>query len=353
MSIPIESLNNPWRNVYWFSRMLISVDKYGAVGNDSGIMILVAVNIRDILNDRSLTEVEKVKTVMDTISDIFKRKWNRGVKKERVQRLIEDLKEKIKTTNDCAVFALTCERIMVPVLSSLQSAIPNNDLPFTQVAAKRLLDKQGKKGIAPLISIWDNLGVDGCLDAERSEVIRIYRELRLFLENKTLTTDDTDIILTAFVQEFERRLGQKRKGRAGSSLEDLTSFILEYFHIPASHEPDHFTAGIEVDKWVRDKNGWYTGISCKRTLRERWKQAYTSDTDLLSRYKIKNIIHIGTFDEDLSDDKVTEMGSYRVRFYLPDDSRRYLEMSNHVGMKEYVKPLSTFVDDLQNIVKRS
>ena len=34
---PIQKavFKNPWRNVYWFARMLINGDKYGSVGKES------------------------------------------------------------------------------------------------------------------------------------------------------------------------------------------------------------------------------------------------------------------------------------------------------------------------------
>jgi hypothetical protein len=81
-------------------------------------------------------------------------------------------------------------------------------------------------------------------------------------------------------------------------------------------------------------------------LRERWKQAYTTDLGLLDRHKIKYIWHLITYDRDLSDDKITEMGSHRVIFYLPDDSDRYKTASKHPGMQDYVKPMTCFVKDL-------
>jgi hypothetical protein len=156
--------------------------------------------------------------------------------------------------------------------------------------------------------------------------------------------------LTSFCQEFERRVGQKRKGRAGRGVEGVTSFILDYYKIKASEKPEHFTTGLEIDRWVKTKSGWYIGISCKRTLRERWKQAYTTDLDLLNQHKIKALWHVMTFDRDLSDDKLTEMGSHRAIFYLPDLSDRYQSASTHTGMSNYVRPLTSFVQDLKKEV---
>lgn len=102
---------------------------------------------------------------------------------------------------------------------------------------------------------------------------------------------------------------------------------------------------------VKTRDGWLIGISCKRTLRERWKQVSSAEATILSKYKIKQIFHIITYDEDLSDDKLTTLGAHRHVFYLPDNSRRLKYAQNHVGLKEYVKPISELINDLKFQVK--
>jgi hypothetical protein len=163
--------------------------------------------------------------------------------------------------------------------------------------------------------------------------------------------DDADVVLSAFAQEFERRLGQKRKGRAGRSLESLTSFVLTYFNIPPAPAPQHFTTGLEIDNWVRGRNGWLIGISCKRTLRERWKQAYTTDLDMLNRHRIQTLWHVVTYTRDLSDQKITEMGGYRAVVFVPSDSDLYRRAAHHPGLSKYVRPLESFIPSLRAHVK--
>jgi hypothetical protein len=67
----------------------------------------------------------------------------------------------------------------------------------------------------------------------------------------------------------------------------------------------------------------------------------------LSKFKIKHIYHIVTYDEDLSDDKLTLLGSLRHIFFLPDNSRRLKYASEHIGLKNYVKPISLLIDNIQ------
>ncbi|MEW6587290.1 MAG: hypothetical protein AB1442_16985, partial [Nitrospirota bacterium] len=241
---------------------------------------------------------------------------------------------------------------IIPITLALKE-IPSNDSVFAQSIVGALLETEGEAGLPTVINLWDDLGAYGCMTAERVQVVKAFDLLRKHLTALHLHDTDENLILTAFCQEFERRVGQQRKGRAGRSVESVTALILDHFRLgPASEMPEHFTTGLEIDRWVRDRDGWYIGISCKRTLRERWKQAYTTDIDLLNRHKIKALWHVLTFDRDLSDDKLTEMGSHRAIFYLPDDSPRYRFARDHPGMKDYVRPMSHFVADLRAAIGR-
>ena len=155
--------------------------------------------------------------------------------------------------------------------------------------------------------------------------------------------------MTAFVQEFERRAGQKRKARGGHSLESVLNFLFDYYKLKSSEKPFHFDQDIEVDKWFKCKDGWSVGISCKRTLRERWKQLSQADRGTLSHFKIKEIWHIITFDSDLSDDKIVRLGEQSHIFYLFDESPVYSRCIEHKGMKSYVR--SNLIEDIIKLSK--
>lgn len=342
-----QVIQSPWDNVYWFARMLIASDKYGGVGTDTTTMLQIAAAIRSGLTRLSGEQDEVITEVlMETVRNILRRRWGRTRKSAAVEALGNDLAERLLTPKDFQVLALTCERIIVPINQALH-AIPSDDRVFAESIVRALLKAKGEAGLATVINLWDDLGSYGCMTAERAEIVQAFGVLRKYLAEFHLNETEENLILTAFCQEFERRVGQKRKGRAGRGVESVTSLILEYFGFErVSERPEHFTTGLEIDRWVKGKDGWYIGISCKRTLRERWKQAYTTDIDLLNRHKIKALWHVLTFDSDLSDDKLTEMGSYRAIFYLADDSPRYISASKHPGMRDYVRPMSAFVADL-------
>ena len=344
-------IQNPWENVYWFSRMFINSDKYSGVGTETNTMRNVAISIRTILNSSEFKKEDTSKQ-FEILLEVLKNVLLSGRRENTnkyaaIQRLLDDLFLKMETVKDFEVLSLTCDKILIPINKALKE-IPNDDTVFVASIAKALLDTKGVAGLSDIIATLDDIGSKGCMAYERSEIVRAFGILRNEI-GRFLNEEETDIVLTAFAQEFERRMGQKRKGRAGRGIENITGIILSYFGIKAAQAPEHFTTGLEVDKWVKTKDGWTIGISCKRTLRERWKQAYTTDLDLLNRHKIRELWHVIAFDKDLSDDKITEMGSHRAILYLPDESHRLKRAINHPGMKDYIRPMTHFINDLRRI----
>jgi len=345
----LQQINNdikyPFNMFYIFYKMLINNDKYIAIGKIPKILkrITASLMIVDILNKgQDILSLQK-----QVLRNIIEERYGKSkTKKPNVQLLLADLEKEITTQEIMDVFILTCDHILVPLQQAITN-IPSDDKKYTLNIAKAYLDDKGKEGLIDVISLWDDLGVKGCLNAERTEIIRAFATLRVLLTNKNIPENEKDIVLTAFTQEFERRAAQKRKLRAGGSLEDVTNFIFDYFNIKCAEKPEHFQTDIEVDNWIKTKDGWLIGISCKRTIRERWKQVSSADASTLSKFKIKHIYHIVTYDDDLSDDKLTLLGSQRHIFFLPDNSRRLQYASNHIGLKDYVKPISSIIDEIQ------
>ena len=339
--------NSPWRNAYWFTRHLLNTDQYGALGKDEKLLLEILVETKAILI-QPLSDENKLNVCLNiTISKIINSAKENTKSRTLRENFADYLSSEIKTLQDFIVFLVTIEYIVLPTNKAINN-IPSDDLAFCRTTAENILNSLGREHIDAILSTWDNMGVSGCLNAERFEVVGEFTKLRANLQSLTYnrTNVEDNAILTAFVQEFERRAGQKRKSRAGNSLEDVATFLFNYYGFKSHEKPDHFQTDIEVDKWFKCEDGWSIGISCKRTLRERWKQVSSADGNALSRYKIKEIWHLLTYDRDLSDDKITMLGQQRQIFYLMDDSPRYQSAKNHIGMKEYVRPLSRLIDDI-------
>ncbi|MEI8296246.1 MAG: hypothetical protein WCG04_06980, partial [Alphaproteobacteria bacterium] len=265
IDIEEQVLNNPWRNAYWFARMLINGDKYGAVGKETKLLLEICAALTTVFSNSTQPPDLKVSLAKQIIMSLFEKRFTKATgRSARIKLFLEDLLLKLTRPDDVAVFILTVQNILIPINIALES-IPSDDKAYTEAIAKAYLDKLGDKALATVINLWDDAGVTGCLNTERVAVVRGFTHLRRDIEQ--MPEYEMNMILTAYVQEFERRLGQKRKGRAGGSLEDVANLLLNYFGITAEKKPDHFQADIEVDKWIRCQDKWLIGISCKRTLR--------------------------------------------------------------------------------------
>ena len=346
--------NSPFKNIYWFARHLLNTDQYGAIGNKKEEQLLSIVTLLEsIIAQKCFTDEEKLQVLKNTLNTELNKLFSVGSKSSKqAENLSIKLEEDIKCIDDIVIFCITMKYVVAPINHAM-SAVPSNDKEFCEKAAANILDTLGEKKVGTVLSTWDTLGVNGCLDAERTIVVEEFTKLidnmsKFDIEHNEL---DDNILLTAFIQEFERRLGQKRKARGGSSLESVCDFLFKYYGFKASERPSHFDQDIEVDKWFKCKDGWSIGISCKRTLRERWKQLSQADRGTLSHFKIKQIWHMITYDNDLSDDKIVRLGEQGQVFYLLDNSEVYKRCSQHEGMKDYVRPLSTFVDDIKKQIK--
>jgi len=348
--IAVTIASSPWRNAYWFARMLLNGDKYGGIGTSKERHLMeLAAQLEVIIERTQLNDAEKVKvcqnTITTTLTSLFKPTAKNFVPADL---LAIDLNENIVSVGDVIVFIVVIKFMVAPMNAAI-ALVPSSDASFCRATAKNILDSLGESAIDKVVATWDDLGVKDCLNAERSLVVTEFTKLisNLAALGAPRTNIENNMILTAFIQEFERRLGQKRKNRAGNSLEDVSTFLFDYYGFASHPKPDHFQTDIEVDKWFKCKDGWTIGISCKRTLRERWKQVSSADSHALSRYKIKEIWHLTTYDKDLSDEKLTMLGQQRQIFYLSEMMERYKSASQHVGMSAYVRPLSQFIADIR------
>ena len=343
---------SPFKNIYWFARYLINTDQYGALGKIKEIQLLNTIAIlENIIIQNEMTDAEKLIVCKNTlISEIRAMAKPYTKNAALVNNFIELLNTEITSLEDVIVFCIAMKYVVVPINQAIAS-VPSNDIEFCVKAATSILDSLGEKKVGLVIATWDKLGTKGCLDAERMVVVEEFSKLLDNLEAMDIIEHNSledNLILTAFVQEFERRLGQKRKNRGGSSLEDVVHFIFNYYGFSSAEIPFHFDQDLEVDKWFKCKDGWSIGISCKRTLRERWKQVSQADRGTLSHFKIKELWHIITYDKDLSDDKVVRLGEQGQIFYLMDNSDTYLRCSEHIGMRNYVRPLSLIISDIRD-----
>lgn len=346
-----------WEKCYWYLRFLIDTNRFGALAKDSkrlNIIFNELLSTYKLIQADENTEAER----LEILNNIFRATLFEKVKESSKKAicytaLINQLQLLIKEPKDYFIFAITIKELLLPTNQAIEKVPTTESTEFARKYGKAVLDAKKEKGLASLVRDWDNFTEALSLNKERDLIVGLLKSLRANISSELskysekIDNDDFDIIISAICQEYERRTGQKRKQRAGNDLESATEFIFNYFGIKTGGAPEHFTTGLEVDNWIKDKNGWYIGVSLKRTLRERWKQTYTTEIGLLDRHKIKYIIHILNNDIDLSDSKITELGSYRHLFFMSDNSAVLKKMSNHVAMGKYVFPMSKLIEKIK------
>lgn len=350
MTITQKIEKSPFKNIYWFSRHLLNTDQYGALGKEKEKQFLEVVTILEsLMVQNELTDEEKYVVCKETLAKEIEQMCRPKTKKsEQAHNLVETLYHEINSLEDIIIFCITVKYVVAPLNHALIT-IPSDDEEFARKKVESILNTLGEEKVSMVVSTWDKLGVRGCLDIERAVVIEEFTKLIDNVNSLKINHEqlEDNLIYTAFVQEFERRLGQKRKARSGHSLESVVDYLFEYYKLPSAERPEHFNHDLEIDKWFKCKDGWTIGISCKRTLRERWKQLSQADDRILSSFKIKELWHIITYDYDLSDEKLVTLGKQRQIFYLSENSDKYKRFSKHIGMKEYVRPLSQLVSDIK------
>jgi len=346
-----SQIEDPFDLVYWLCRWFIDSDQYGGVGRETERMLELAAALQVVYKEtRDTEESERLSMLHEAVRAGVLSGRPSGTKKEQqLLDLVELVGRELVAPEHYLILALALKRVLVPVNMALEN-IPGKDDDTEHGIVRRwaeaVLAVSGPEGVGRVIDGWDRIGLRGALAIERMEVVTRFRLLRQFLSSGNIPPESADSVLSAFVQEYERRVAQKRKGRGGRSLETVTSFLTEHFSIPTSEVPEHLTQALEFDRVVRNRKGERILISCKRTLRERWKQTDTANVELLRHYGVQELWQLVTHDHDLSPQKMERMGTYMWKFYLPEDSPRYLAAKKDSALASIVRPLSNFIYDL-------
>jgi len=351
-----------WEKSYWFLRYFIDTNRFGALAKDSKKINSIC---SEILTTYKLSQVEEntENERKEILSRVLSATLNSSVKDGSkkgiaVSELFNQLQNLLISSKDYFILAITIKELLLPTNRAIENVPTTESTEFARKYGKAVLETKKENGLASLIRDWDNFTEELSLNKERDIIVGLIRNIRtnlpIEIENysEKISEKEFDVIISAVCQEYERRAGQKRKQRAGNDLESVTDFIFKHFGISTCGAPEHFTTGLELDNWIKDKNGWYIGISLKRTLRERWKQTYTSDVGIMDRHKIKYIVHILNNDLDLSDAKVTELGSYRHLFFMNDKSNVLMKLKDHVAMGKYVFPMSCLISKMLEFTKK-
>lgn len=348
----IKNQSGSYERVYWFARALVG-SEYGSEGSNTTNMLNLGQTIDTLLTIPQPRLGTSKKAVWSFLRGIHRPDTQAASK---VEKLIDFLDPLIDSPQDLRVLKFTIEHIIIPT-NELLRRVPKSDKKVAEELIRTYLEEEGEAGLKDVILMWDQEGRRWCMKTERVVVVAGFRLLRetlddLLREDK-LSRLDADQVLTAFVQEFERRLVRGvRPGRAGRSLEDVTGVILDHFGIKGYVDaPEHIKTVFEVDKMIPLPDGWRIGVSCKRTLRERWKQAASLDLQRMDEEKIKSTWHVITYTSDLTTPKVRAIGESRGVVYIPDEDHFFRNHADDPTIGEFIRPMTSFIAELKEVIR--
>lgn len=144
------------------------------------------------------------------------------------------------------------------------------------------------------------------------------------------------------VQRMEFDSSQTRKSRGGKSFEHIIEYLLKTIDVPCkrpSGEARKILKRVDLvipdqDTAIKRPDEAYF-LSCKRTLRERWKQA-------IPERKPSWRVFLLTIDENLPEDKAMEIDTLGMIVYVRDE----LKDKSYLQKKEWVRNLSELPKDI-------
>lgn len=156
------------------------------------------------------------------------------------------------------------------------------------------------------------------------------------LPTKASAGDVFDLIKDRFpiLDRYFLSLTQSRRQRAGGTFEAIVSTLfkeLDYPYTPQPEvdgsRPDYVLPSIE---WYRKYSGDCIIFTCKRTLRERWRQVITEGMTGQSFF-------LATIDEGLSAPELLRMKDRRVIVVVPSELKtaKYPDALNVISFEEF------------------
>lgn len=144
------------------------------------------------------------------------------------------------------------------------------------------------------------------------------------------------------VQKMEFDSSQTRKARGGKTFEHIIKYLLKSIGI-SSESPSKDARKIlkRIDLVIPDQDTAIKRpdkayfLSCKRTLRERWKQT-------IPERKASWRVFLLTLDENLPENKAMEIDALGMIVYVRDE----LKERTHLQKKEWVRKLSELPQDI-------
>ncbi|MEH6521608.1 hypothetical protein [Sulfitobacter sp.] len=332
---------------YFLLRELISKEGSNSFGKNNAKLVAFGQSLRRHHNQKTPPQTVLNNAFSERSSDFSSSSPNvRGIYANFKAYLVANV-----TTNAGIEILIVIVSELMPAINFVMGKVPTDQAQnIARQQALKVLGTQGDAYLETLINNWDDFTLQTCLSQENDLAGNLVAEAdKIFAKNSTqLSSIDRVDLISAALQEFERRAGQKRKSRSGDDLQNAVITIFDHLGIKHDSVPQLISGVIEADLLIKHGNH-NTLISCKRTGRERVKQATTSMAEL-QQLRIRKMVWFFThFDQ--SPARVEDMGVRGNIFYLPDSSPDYLNLIKDKNCAKYVLPISDIRKTLPQIIR--
>ena len=334
--------------VYWFSRDLVA-SRFGSYATkEADTLQHLANDLQRQLDMDGATAADCRQTIEETILGSVNRMYGGDISKRyrQTEDLVERIQRRIETTTDIEEFILAAEAV-VRTSAILDETARFGEKEVREIVDDTLSDDQGHYHPDRAFDALYNVDFEGeafQLGAQRAPLIEYVSELMEELKDADVESEDVARIVSGIVQEYERRAGQSRAATAGNVLETALKQIFDQFDIPATGTPAHF-GDIEIDNIAEGSSG-KVGFSCKRTLRERFRQSLSRQAEI----GVDEVWFVSLMMADVSRGKLVDIYNDGGRLYVSRDSFVWERYSDDDEISYALRPADRFVEDVADFI---
>jgi len=334
--------------VYWFSRDLVAARFGSYATKERETLQRLADTLRQQLNRDATTAADCRETIEETILGSVNRIYGGDISKRyrQTEDLVERIQRRVETLGDVDEFVLAAEAV-VRTSEILDDTARFGQDEVRHIVDETLLDDDGDSHPDRAFDALYNVEFEGeavQLGAQRAPLIEYVDELMGDLRGSDVESGDVARIVSGIAQEYERRAGQSRAATAGNVLETALQRIFDQFGIPATGTPAHF-GDIEIDNIAEGPNG-KVGFSCKRTLRERFRQSLSRQAEI----GVDEVWFVSLMMADVSREKLTDIYNDGGRLYVPRESFVWERYSDDDEISYALRPADRFVEDVADFI---
>lgn len=335
--------------VYWFARDLVA-SSYGSYATkETSSLKQLSSQLEKQLEGDNLFGDTDLKTqkqlIEETITGSVNKTYGGDISKRyrQTEDLVERILRRIEEEDDVREFQIAIDAV-VRTSEILDTAPSFGKTDIIEIVNETLKTESGSLDPTKAYDALFNVDFEGeayQLGAQREPLIQyVHEKINDLRSDPHVEKKEVARIISGIVQEYERRAGQSRASTAGNILETGLQHIFNQFEIPATGDPAHF-GDLEIDNMVDGPEGGI-GFSCKRTLRERFRQSLSRE----AKIGVDEVWFVSLLMADVSKQKLQDISNDGGRIYVPRDSFVWNRYNSDDDLSYTLRPADQFIEDV-------